>query len=95
MMKISPVIFTTLTIYQLNSDSVRDVKAQTYMCDFLNVYMRVNLVWKGRIVYSSVCACVWYSLRLLSTPGRVHVFQTPVVNRIFANNRMKRFTKPI
>jgi len=41
-MKISPVIFTTLTIYQLNSDSVRDVKAQTYMCDFLNVYMRVN-----------------------------------------------------
>lgn len=42
MMKISPVIFATLTIYQLNSDSVRDVKAQTCMCDFLNVYMSVS-----------------------------------------------------
>lgn len=41
-MKMSPVIFAPLTIYQLNSDAVRDVNTQMFMCDFLNVYMSVN-----------------------------------------------------
>lgn len=38
----SPVISAALTIYQLNSEAVRDVKAQMCMCDLLNVYMSVN-----------------------------------------------------
>lgn len=41
-MKMSPVIFAPLTIYQLNSDAVSAVNAQMCMCDLLNVYMSVN-----------------------------------------------------